>query len=273
MRRCTWRQVLIFCSPGSTLVLPQCEFQNATLSKETMRQPTLRPLFSIQRRALDVNILVAGIKIDTLYRRRLARVRVRDADFLEEWRNDEIDVLAAHGVQAHHGKSSEGAHGAGVIITGNTIQGIVERGGNVLVGVVGRQTRTSGEVEQEEKKIGLFVTHVQKSFRIVQVLQTLDKCLWSAEGRNEGCLVVRHIERVKPGTAFVCLVAVGVEVARREVVQECADRGILVAESAVQVAWHKESLETTVDKVVWIVTACEVEKRSAIRVKHVEPVA
>lgn len=132
---------------------PQRQFQNPALGKEIMRQPTLREILPIQLRTLDVDILIPSIEVDRSDGRSVTRMRVSDVDLREEGRDDEINILPAHGVETHHGKSGKRAHGAGVVIAGDTVEGVVEGAGDILVGVLGRETRAAGEVEEEEEKI------------------------------------------------------------------------------------------------------------------------
>lgn len=84
---------------------------------------------------------------------------------------------------------------------------------------------------------------------------------------------MRNVESVEPRATFVGLVTIGVEVARGEVVKECADRGVLVAEGAIQVTGHKEALEAAVNQIIRVVAPGEVKKRATFRIVHVEPVA
>lgn len=107
----------------------------------------------------------------------------------------------------------------------------------------------------------------------MEVLKTVDKGLGTAKGRDESGLIVRNVEGVEPGTTFVSLMTIGVEVARSEVVKERADRGILVAKSTIEVAGHEEALEAAINEIVRVVAAREVEKGPPFGVVHVHPVA
>lgn len=160
---------------------PQRQFQLPTLREELMRQPTLRILFSIQFGALNVDVLIPSIEVDGSDSRGVARVRVPDVDFREEWGNDKVDVLAAHGVETHHGESCEGAHGARVVVAGDAVKGVVERAGDVLVGVLRGETRAASEMEEEEEEVGLLISNVQQAFSIMKELKTLHEGFRSSE--------------------------------------------------------------------------------------------
>lgn len=76
-----------------------------------MIDPILRVNFSIQRRALDVDILVRRIKVFVADGGGFAGLPVLDADFGEEGWGDEVDVLAGVGEETDHCEGDEGAHG------------------------------------------------------------------------------------------------------------------------------------------------------------------
>lgn len=76
-----------------------------------MIDPILRVNFPIQRRALDIDILVRRIEVFVANGGDFPRLPVFDADFGEERGRDEVDVLAGVGKETEHAERDEGAHG------------------------------------------------------------------------------------------------------------------------------------------------------------------
>lgn len=91
--------------------------------------PTIR--LSIQLRALDIDVLVFGVKVDVPYCRRLICSRRGKADRLEERRDDKVHILSWVREKTDGGEQGEGGHSAGVIVSGETSKGGVEAGGYV----------------------------------------------------------------------------------------------------------------------------------------------
>jgi hypothetical protein len=98
----TGRQVLRLGTP-SALIVAQRQLQDATILEEAVRDPVLRVRLAIERSALDVDVLIAAIKVDVPNRGCLASKTVGDINLREERRYDEVYVLPAHGPRAHHG--------------------------------------------------------------------------------------------------------------------------------------------------------------------------
>lgn len=84
----------------------------------------------------------------------------------------------------------------------------------------------------------------------MEVGETLGEFFRSAESSNQRRHVLWHEEGIHPGTPFVGFVAVGIEVARREVVQRRTKGWVLKAECAVQISGLEESDKSTVDGAV-----------------------
>lgn len=91
-----------------------------------MLDPILLIHLPIQRRTLNINRLILPIESQIPNRRRLRRDPILDTHLREIRRRDEIHILSRHGPQSHHSQRGERAHGAGVVITGQTISGSVE---------------------------------------------------------------------------------------------------------------------------------------------------
>lgn len=66
--------------------------------EEVMRDPTPSVWFAVQRGILNVNVLVSRVEVDVPYRRLVASGRVGDINLGEEGWEDEVHILAAHGV-------------------------------------------------------------------------------------------------------------------------------------------------------------------------------
>lgn len=89
-------------STPSALIVSQRQLQDATILEKTVCDPVLRVLLAVKRRALDVDILIAAIKVNVPNRGCLASQTVGDVDLREERRYDKVYVLPTHGPRAHH---------------------------------------------------------------------------------------------------------------------------------------------------------------------------
>lgn len=87
------REILHLGTP-STFVPAQCKHKLLALSKEAVIYPVLGVGLPIKRRRLDINSLVARIKIDIAHRCCLTRNGVRNIDTGEVGWDDEVHVLA-----------------------------------------------------------------------------------------------------------------------------------------------------------------------------------
>ena len=170
-----------------------------------MRNPVLAIRLPIELRTLDIDILIPSIEVHILHRRRLARQAVLDANLREIRRQDEIDVLSAHGPQAHHGEGAKGAHGAGVVVSRDAVDLCVELGGNVVVAKVRGQAGAAGVVEEEDEEEGLLIAKVEQVGGRVEELEALDEGVGPAEGGDEVGHVVGGEEGVEPAAALVRL--------------------------------------------------------------------
>lgn len=181
MRRRTRRKICIGSSKLCILLRPESQLKQAAVKEEAVSHPCLVIRLAIQLCALDVNVAVSGIKVDVANGRRLGGSRVSEVDLWEEWWDDEVDVLSAHGVQAQHGKGREAAHGTRVIVSWKTGGGVVEGAGDVSVQVFCGETWSSGVVEYIDKEIGLFITNVKQAWSVVHKLKTTHKSVWTTE--------------------------------------------------------------------------------------------
>ena len=77
-----------------------------------MIDPIFRVGFPIQRRFLDINVLVGGVEVDVADGGGFACLAALDADRFEVGGRDEVDVLARVGEDAEHAEGDEAAHGA-----------------------------------------------------------------------------------------------------------------------------------------------------------------
>jgi len=187
----TWRQIRRPRSPP-TLLRPQHQRQHASIQEKPMIDPILRINFSIQRRALDIDILVRRIKVFVADGGGFACLPVFDADFGEEGWGNEVDVLAGVGEETDHCEGNEGAHSwvdlvisislilsgftlkiqigeiecekiltTAVIISRYTNQGIIKLRRDVKVGALSRQSRPPAVVILVDRQESLFVTNVE----------------------------------------------------------------------------------------------------------------
>lgn len=241
----------------SALSRPQLKFQNAPVHKKIMRDPVLRPGLAVAFRTLDVDRLVAGVEIGVPHGCHLARHLVADADLLEEWRSDQVDVLSVDRKETHHAQHGECAHRAAVVVPRDSWDGCVELGWDVEVCSRSGEARSAGIVELENRQESLFVAHVENP-RIMQVRQSRGECLWTAETGDERGHIVRYVAEgsgsvaifvsvlhktkdgnsqcVEPAAPLVGLVSSGIEIARGKVVQRTTKDRILESPCSVEVA-------------------------------------
>ena len=85
-----------------------------------MVDPILGVVLSVQRRRLDVDVLVGGIEVQVPNRCRLVSQGVSDRNALEIWRGDKVDVLTRIREQSHHRECNEGAHGSAIVVSRKT---------------------------------------------------------------------------------------------------------------------------------------------------------
>lgn len=159
-----------------------------------MGEPVLGVGYAVEGRTLDVNVLVFGIEVDVSNCCGFSREFVGDAHFLEKGRRDEVDVLARVGKYAHHGQCGETAHGSAIVVAGNSAIRVVELRWDVGVCSLCALTGSPGVMILIHGKEGLFVAEVEQSGILVQIVQTVDKCLRAAHELDERGLVVRHKE-------------------------------------------------------------------------------
>ena len=77
----------------SAFVVAQHQLQDATILEEAVRDPVVRVRLAIERSALDVDVLIAAIKVDVPPDRgRLASKTIGDINLREERRYDEVYV-------------------------------------------------------------------------------------------------------------------------------------------------------------------------------------
>lgn len=177
-----------------TFIPAQSEFQDSAFEKEQMGKPVLGVRDAVEGRTLDVNVLVFGIEVDVSNCGGFSREFVGDAHFLEKGRRDEVDVLARVGKYAHHGQCGETAHGSAIVVAGNSAIRVVELRWDVGVCSLCALTGSPGVMILIHGKEGLFVAKVEQSGILVQIVQTVDKCLRAAHELDERGLVVRHKE-------------------------------------------------------------------------------
>ena len=198
-----------------------------------MLQPILRVRFPVQRGLLDINVLIRRVEIDVLDRRRLTRDFVLHADLFEKRRRDEIHILPRVRKRPHHRQRQERAHGAAVVVARQSADRVVELRRDVVMRALRGFARPSGEMVLEYGQEGLFVADVQQA-GFVQIIQALHEGRGAAHGGDQRRHVLGHEEGIEPRTAFVCLVAVGVEIAGGEVEQGRAEGWILETPCFVQ---------------------------------------
>jgi hypothetical protein len=97
---------------------------------------------------------------------------------------------------------------------------------------LGALRRAARVVVQEDVEEALLVADVQQA-GLVEVVEAFDESGRPAEGRDQTSHVLRHVECVEPGAAFIRLVAIGVEVAGGEVQERRAEDWVLEAPGAV----------------------------------------
>lgn len=149
-----------------------------------MSDPILGPGFTVPLRALDIDLLIVGIEVGVPDGSSLLRDLVVDADFLEEWRADEIHVLPWDGPETHHGQHGEGAHCATVVIARDAIDGGVELRWDIGVAAVGGEARAAGVVVLPDREESLLIADVEDS-RVVEVVEALIEFLGAAESGDQ----------------------------------------------------------------------------------------
>lgn len=137
-----------------------------------MRYPSPRVRLSIQCRTLNVDILISGVEIHVPYRRRVTGKGIGEVDLGEEGWDDQVHVLATHGIQPHHRQRREAGHRPRVVVSWDAAGRVVEAAGDVLVRVLSGEPGTACVVEDEHEEVGLLVADVEKSWRVVHVLET-----------------------------------------------------------------------------------------------------
>jgi hypothetical protein len=132
----TRRQILNPRAPA-TLVPAQRKHQFLALGEKAVVDPILSVRLAVQRRRLDVNSSVSGVKVFVADGGGFAGQGGGDGDAGEKGRGDQVDALAGVREQAHpalsvsiggdgrgqrredaHGHCDEGPHGARVVIAG-----------------------------------------------------------------------------------------------------------------------------------------------------------
>lgn len=230
--RKTRRQILFVRTPRR-LITAQRELQDTAFEEEAMLKPILRIWLPIERGALDVNVLIARIEVDIPDRRLLASHAVIHAHFLEERRSDEIDILTGIWEDPGHREGYERSHGATVIVPCDANDGVVELGRDIEVRSLCTLSWPASIVVLIDREETLFIANVQEA-TLVEVVQPLGECRRSTHHGDQGGHVGWSEEGVEPCRAFICLVAVWVEVAGSEVEQWRAKYRILEAPRAIQ---------------------------------------
>ena len=157
--------------------------------------------FTVERSVLDKNVFVGWIKPSIADSRGFAGEGGFDADALEEGGADEIDVLTRVGEEAHHAECHKGAHGAAVVVAWEAGFGGLEVGWDIVVGALGRESWPAGVVVLEHSEKGGFVADIC-DLLIVEEIESVDKSSWSAEGGDEGCLIVGYEKGIFPDGRF-----------------------------------------------------------------------
>lgn len=89
--------------PPAAFVAAKGQLECTAVEEEAVLQPILRVRLAVQRRLLDIDVLVARVEVDVTYRCGLAGLLVLDGHRWEERRSDEVDILAGVGEDAQHG--------------------------------------------------------------------------------------------------------------------------------------------------------------------------
>lgn len=243
------RQVLDARAPRA-LVAAEREHELLALGEEGVVDPVFRVRLAVKGGALDVDGLVRRVEVDVADGGGVVGEGVRDVDRLEVGRDDEVDVLARVGEEAHHGEGDEGAHGAAVVVAGQAVVGRAEEARDVVVAAARRQRRAPRVVVLEDGEEGRLVADVG-DVGVVQVLEAAHELGGPAEGRDEGCLVVRDVERVLPDGRLEGLARRVLQAAHAvgERVDVAAAQRVLEAPGAVEVARLEEADEARVGAV------------------------
>lgn len=198
------RQVLDGRTPGA-LVAAERKHELLALGEEAVVDPVLGVRLAVEGRALDVDGLVGGVEVDVADGGRVARLRVRDIDALEERRDDEVHVLPRVGEQAHHGERHERTHRTTVIVTREALGRRVEISWDIEVGAVGRQSGPAGVVVLEHGQERGLVSDVC-NVTIMQEVEPVHELRWAAVEADQVSLIVWDEEAVFPDTALKGLV-------------------------------------------------------------------
>lgn len=108
---------IVRSSTPITLFTSKNQFQRLTLCEKLVPDPVLLIRLPVQRSTLDIYVFIRGVEMQIPDRRCLICDRMREAYRLEEWREDEIYVLAWVREETHHGEDCETAHGAGIVVS------------------------------------------------------------------------------------------------------------------------------------------------------------
>jgi hypothetical protein len=147
-----------------------------------MSNPILRPRLPIQGGTLHINILIPNIEIHIPNNSLPPRNLTLDTHAPEERRRDKIHILPRIRENSHHSQGGEGTHGAGIVVSRETIGFCEEFGGDVEVRAGGGETWSSCVVVLVDGEEGLFVANVGYIGRVV-VVEAFDEGVWATEGR------------------------------------------------------------------------------------------
>ena len=139
-----------------------------------MIDPILRVRRAVEGRVLDIDVRVRRVEIRIGDGCRLARDVAGDGDAGEIGWNDQVDVLARVGEEAHHGEGDEGAEGAAVVVSWQAAVAVGEVGWDVEVGAVGGAAGAAGVVVLEDGEEGGLVADVF-NVGFVQVVEAGDE--------------------------------------------------------------------------------------------------
>src|ERR1700761_773311 len=126
-----------------------------------MAEPVLGIRFSVQRRFLDVDVLVTRVEIAIPDGGLLTRDLVRHTHFLEEWRCDEVYVLPGIRKCPHHRQRHERPHGSTIVVPWYAGSRGVKLAGDVVMDAFGALARSAGVVVEIDWKKCLLVSYVQ----------------------------------------------------------------------------------------------------------------
>lgn len=148
-----------------------------------MIEPILGIVHAIERRSLDVDILVGWIKANVPNPGGVACHRAGDIHLLKIRRCDEINILPGVGHESHHRKGYKATHRSAIVVSRESAVGRLEVFRDIEVAPVRRTTWPAGIVVLEDRKKRRLVAYVG-DFLVVEVIQPANESLWTTKSSN-----------------------------------------------------------------------------------------